>query len=157
VTALPRYAELARVVGEDPRFRDEHDRLPVYEAAARRAADPVVLAAVVAALEEEPEAVGVSAFFLEPDSPAVVVEAVRRAVPDPWVERRVEELALLERLTSPAEPVDVAAELAGASGWLEEQLSRRSESVDVLDHLAVSAARRRARHDARERLRRLGK
>jgi hypothetical protein len=155
VTPLPRYVALAELLGKPARFRDEHDRLPVYEAAARRVADPVVLAAVVAALEEEPVAAGVAACFLEPGSPPMVVEAVRRAVADQWVERRVEELALLERLTSPADGVDAAAELAGASGWLEEQLSCRSESVAVLEHLALAATRRRARQHARERLRRL--
>jgi hypothetical protein len=151
-------AALGRPPSSWEAYGDEHVRYEIYQvAAAAVEAGHLDLGGLTDRLRIDPDrlmASSAAGLLLVPKRPLAERELVRSSMSDcQWVGARFGELAIFDRLVR--SDANDPSDLRGAGGWLEEQLAERSESVAVLEYLAVSAIRRRARHDARERLRRL--
>jgi hypothetical protein len=139
-------------------YADEHARWETYrEAVAAFETGRLALESITDCLRIDPDrqmASSATGLLLVPERPRGERELVLASMSDwKWVRERFNELAIFDRLVR--SDADDLSDLRDASSWLEEELARCSESAEVLNYLSTSSVRRRARHEARERLRQL--
>ncbi len=148
----PAVETIAACLGADVSgLGDEHARWAVYR---RAMGVPKMWERLADAVREEPDqavALSVVLCMLErvPTAdrerwPQVIASLQKRE----FAQRRAEELAVLERAMAGADSHE-----AEWSRWLQERLSERATSVDLLERLAAEGATKRIRRTAAERRR----
>ncbi|WP_239348132.1 MULTISPECIES: hypothetical protein [unclassified Frankia] len=158
VRALGDLASLLSVDISVSDLTDEHQRFALYsQVVASDHLNISLFAVLCAALRVDPDRVmasGTAGLLLTVDAPDHVIDAIREVVGDSvFVNCRIREIEIFRQLADGNVSVHALAGLDGASGWLEEALANRSESLEVLEYLAKKATRRVARRIAGDRLR----